>query len=406
VNLRDERVKAGAEARKRIGFCLCTATAAREKTEMVTGWGSTHPHLQPVRRSHDESDGDSKLSRSSSPDGELLRRSGLLSDDTPRQTPATTRFLANDYDSNRNQEIKTQDVSSSSKRLGFFADKLSSSFVGPAHSTSNLKSSLHPSQLLHPHSHTRNDSTTASSTTTFPTMTAPSSMPNVVKSHSSPSKASYGRTYDSKLVSREMHRLGNLAHLPSALAPPISSAPSVSSLNLPAPGSQVNLVSGSTADPWKALHVHVLPLFNGEPLRIPIEDLNVLVKRHIQSVVSSFPSKALGTLQSDVTELIASGMVTLNAKLTGIDDEKLVGRVVEIWGFFLGPGTHIYRRSPVTLTDGCIAVLTISNAQVPSSCHFPGPSDKYTTCPILHEQCFPSIYLPYRCPQRCAAVIP
>lgn len=64
------------------------------------------------------------------------------------------------------------------------------------------------------------------------------------------------------------------------------------------------------------------------------EDLNVLVKRHIQSVVSSFPSKALARLQSDVTELIASGMVTLNAKLMGIDDEKLVGRVVEIWGFF------------------------------------------------------------------------
>lgn len=60
----------------------------------------------------------------------------------------------------------------------------------------------------------------------------------------------------------------------------------------------------------------------------------MLVKRHIQSVVSSFPSKALATLQNDVTELIASGMVTLNAKLIGIDDEKLVGRVVEIWGFF------------------------------------------------------------------------
>lgn len=27
-------------------------------------------------------------------------------------------------------------------------------------------------------------------------------------------------------------------------------------------------------------------------------------------------------------------MVTLNAKLMGIDDDKLIGRVVEIWGFF------------------------------------------------------------------------
>ena len=27
-------------------------------------------------------------------------------------------------------------------------------------------------------------------------------------------------------------------------------------------------------------------------------------------------------------------MVTLNAKLNGIDDEKLIARVIEIWGFF------------------------------------------------------------------------
>jgi hypothetical protein len=156
---------------------------------MVTGWGSSHSHLQPPRRSHDhhENDGDSKLSRSPSPDGELHRQSSA-SDATPRQTPATTRFLANDYDSNR-----TQDVSSSSKRLGFFADKLSSSFAGSAHSATNLKTSLHPSQLLHPLSHIRTDSTAASSsTTTLPMMATPSSMPNVVKSHSSPSKVPAG----------------------------------------------------------------------------------------------------------------------------------------------------------------------------------------------------------------------
>ncbi|GLB37246.1 putative hbrB-like [Lyophyllum shimeji] len=165
-------------------------------------------------------------------------------------------------------------------------------------------------------------------------MATSSTISNVSKSHTSPSKASYGRTYDSKLVSREMHRLGNLAHLPAALAPPIATAPSAASLALPATGPPANLASTSTSDPWGALHVHVLPLFNGEPLRIPIEDLNVLVKRHIQSVVSSSPSKALVTLESDAAELIASGMVTLNAKLMGIDDEKLVARVVEIWGFF------------------------------------------------------------------------
>ncbi|KAJ7502771.1 HbrB-like-domain-containing protein [Mycena galericulata] len=159
------------------------------------------------------------------------------------------------------------------------------------------------------------------------------------KAHTSPSKArtaSYGRTYDSKLVSREMHRLGNLAHLPAGLAPGLSQAPSVTSLALPAPGSmaQVSLASTSNADPWGALHVHVLPLFNGEPLRIPIEDLNVLVKRHISSVVPSSPSKAIATLEHDAAELIAAGMVTLNAKLAGPDDDQLIRRVVDVWSFF------------------------------------------------------------------------
>lgn len=69
-----------------------------------------------------------------------------------------------------------------------------------------------------------------------------------------------------------MHRLGNLAHLPSALAPTLSTAPSVTSLALPQQStmSQVNIASTSATDPWGALHVHVLPLFNGEPLRIPM----------------------------------------------------------------------------------------------------------------------------------------
>ncbi|KAJ7134988.1 HbrB-like-domain-containing protein [Mycena crocata] len=156
------------------------------------------------------------------------------------------------------------------------------------------------------------------------------------KVHTSPSKASYGRTYDSKLVSREMHRLGNLAHLPAGLAPALSQAPSVTSLALPAPGSmaQVSLASTSSADPWGALHVHVLPLFNGEPLRIPIEDLNVLVNRHVSTVVSSAPHKAVAALEHDAAELIASGMVTLNAKLAGADDDDLICRVVDVWSFF------------------------------------------------------------------------
>lgn len=64
------------------------------------------------------------------------------------------------------------------------------------------------------------------------------------------------------------------------------------------------------------------------------EDLNSLVKRHIQTVVSLSPSKALTTLENDASELIASGMVTLNAKFMNIEENKLLARVVDMWGFF------------------------------------------------------------------------
>ena len=63
------------------------------------------------------------------------------------------------------------------------------------------------------------------------------------------------------------------------------------------------------------------------------EDLNALVKRHIQTVMSN-PSKAISTLESEASELIASGMDTLNGKLAGLEDDRLVARVVGIWGFF------------------------------------------------------------------------
>jgi HbrB-like len=33
-------------------------------------------------------------------------------------------------------------------------------------------------------------------------------------------------------------------------------------------------------------------------------------------------------------ELISTGMMNLNAKLTGIDDDKLVTRLIEVWNFF------------------------------------------------------------------------
>ncbi|EMD37787.1 hypothetical protein CERSUDRAFT_105686 [Gelatoporia subvermispora B] len=266
------------------------------------------------------------------------RRSNSQGDATPRPSPS---FLSVGSSSTATSPNTSATISSGaggagsehhSRRLGFLSEKLLPSSSGgplsqraspvPHHLLSSSRSQPRAESSLY---------TMAREATASPTPGMNAS-PSQLKGHPSPSKASSIRTYDSKLVSREMHRLGNLAHL-QALSPSLSNAPSSTSVNMVA-SSASSTLTASGDSPWNALNVQVLPLFNGEPLRVAIEDLNHLVKRHIQSVVSLSPSKALATLEHDASELIASGMVTLNAKLAGVEDEKLVSRVVEIWGFF------------------------------------------------------------------------
>ena len=49
--------------------------------------------------------------------------------------------------------------------------------------------------------------------------------------------------------------------------------------------------------------------------------------------MSAAPLKAMSTLEDDTSALILSGMVILSAKLTGMNNDKLISRVVEILGF-------------------------------------------------------------------------
>lgn len=167
-----------------------------------------------------------------------------------------------------------------------------------------------------------------------------------LSSASSPSSINAARTspvktraaYDAKLMAREMDRLGLASHssvIPSTnvstLSLPLSSQPLPA---LTAGSSSVLPSTTSDTAPYQQLHVHVLPLFNSENLKVPIEDLNNLVKQHIQAVISRAPSRALAALEQDVKDLVNMGMITLNAKLQGLEEETLLTRVVQIWGFF------------------------------------------------------------------------
>ncbi|KAF9245042.1 HbrB-like-domain-containing protein [Melanogaster broomeanus] len=215
---------------------------------------------------------------------------------------------------------------SPSKRLRLFSS---------SNTTNHSKTSHHSKFDTRSHSESRSETTTHKDIPN-PDMTSVASSSAVSKGHTSPSKPS----------STQMHRLGTFAGLTPALAQTLSSSASASTLTL-APSissTTATLVPEHVAqpyanvpdkdNPWGTLHVHVLPLFNEEPLRVPIEDLNALVRRHIQTVVTTSPSRALTTLATDARELIGAGMVTINAKLTGLSDELLMTRLVEQWSFF------------------------------------------------------------------------
>lgn len=87
-------------------------------------------------------------------------------------------------------------------------------------------------------------------------------------------------------------------------------------------------------DAWDFLKAKLLVIFDGEDVRIAIEDLNKLVLVHLQRCVSK---KAPQSIITDLQELLEAGFATLNhGSLLGLPDEKLVPHLVQIWMLVFG----------------------------------------------------------------------
>ncbi|KAF8515437.1 hypothetical protein JB92DRAFT_66460 [Gautieria morchelliformis] len=129
--------------------------------------------------------------------------------------------------------------SSDAYRPSFLAKLKSSSSAGTSAAVSHSRTGSNPA-LIPP-----------AASSTSPTAAAPS--PNTSKS------------------ARDMHRLGTLP-VQGTLAPVMSNPASASSLSLASTltSNTVTAPVPSTTDPWHKLHVHILRLFNGEPLRMPM----------------------------------------------------------------------------------------------------------------------------------------
>ncbi|KAI9372649.1 hypothetical protein BJX61DRAFT_533804 [Aspergillus egyptiacus] len=89
----------------------------------------------------------------------------------------------------------------------------------------------------------------------------------------------------------------------------------------------------SPEDAWDFLKAKLLVIFDGEDVRIAIEDLNKLVIIHIQRCVQRRMPTAI---VDDLRELLEAGFATLNHTLNSIPDEKLIPHLVQIWMLVFG----------------------------------------------------------------------
>lgn len=80
----------------------------------------------------------------------------------------------------------------------------------------------------------------------------------------------------------------------------------------------------------------MLPLFEGDPLRNTVEDLNKLVSQHIRRCVER---RDPVLLLHDVRTLLEAGMSSIEPRLGDFPDERLLTRLVEIWGLVFGYAT-------------------------------------------------------------------
>ncbi|KAH0543904.1 hypothetical protein FGG08_001805 [Glutinoglossum americanum] len=86
-------------------------------------------------------------------------------------------------------------------------------------------------------------------------------------------------------------------------------------------------------DAWPFLKAKLLVIFEGEDLRLPVEDFNRLVNAHIQRCVQQ---RAPTILLEDLRELLQTGFSSLDQSLRSSPDDRLVTKLVDMWLFVFG----------------------------------------------------------------------
>ncbi|KAI4868229.1 HbrB-like protein [Hypoxylon rubiginosum] len=98
----------------------------------------------------------------------------------------------------------------------------------------------------------------------------------------------------------------------------------------PAESAKYGLHNMSLDDAWPYLRAHLLVIFEGEDLRLPVEDFNRVVTMHIQYCIQR---RSAHIIIDDLRDLLSTGFAALDHTLRKTPEDRLIPALVELWIF-------------------------------------------------------------------------
>ncbi|KAK3943559.1 hypothetical protein QBC46DRAFT_446906 [Diplogelasinospora grovesii] len=101
-------------------------------------------------------------------------------------------------------------------------------------------------------------------------------------------------------------------------------------LNEPFDSGKYGLNNMTHDDAWPFLKAKLLVIFEGEDLRLPVEDFNRIVTMHIQYCLAR---RSPNIIVEDLRELLSTGFASLDQTLRKTPEDRLIPALVELWIF-------------------------------------------------------------------------
>ncbi|KAI0121283.1 HbrB-like-domain-containing protein [Xylariales sp. AK1849] len=141
-----------------------------------------------------------------------------------------------------------------------------------------------------------------------------------------------GMAHDNESVFTLNSNLNNTSEWPGPPSLGMASSLSQTQSNLtffdPVDGSKYGLHNMTLDDAWPYLKAKLLVIFEGEDLRLPIEDFNRVVTMHIQYCIQR---RSAHIVIEDLRELLSTGFSSLDHTLRTTSEDRLIPALVDVW---------------------------------------------------------------------------